>query len=199
MWPTLGIISTGHQIPYSGKFLGTINFAVFVDFTSNTKIISSKFCRDKWLIYAIKLTVSHMWYLDMLLYKYFAVKCKVCHPTAAVLLSFSLSSCCHHCSQWRNHLSNGLRKGGNHEEPTVAYHGQITLQSCRALLLSSYTENDNILCKREVWLVSHSQPLFSCRPHGPQEKGAGYSRLSSGHRRLEELQQKVEYAKHSLL
>ena len=30
---------------------------------------------------------------------------------------------------------NELRKGGNHEELTVAYRGQITLQSRRVLLL----------------------------------------------------------------
>ena len=67
-------------------------------------------------------------------------------------------------------------KEENREEPTVAYRDQITLQlalspTCKALLLSAYTENDNILLGREVWLVSHSQPLFSCGPHGPQEKG----------------------------
>ena len=91
---------------------------------------------------------------------YFAVECKVRHPTAAGPLSFSWSSSYHCCSQWRNHWSNELRKGGNPEEPTVAYCGQITLQSCWALLLSGYTENDSALRRREVWLVSHSQPLF---------------------------------------
>ena len=37
------------------------------------------------------------------------------------------------------------------------------------------------------WLVSHSQSLFSCGPHRPQEKGL---RLRSGHTRLEEPQLK---------
>ena len=34
-------------IPYSGKFSWTINFTVFVDFTSTTKIISSKFLLEQ--------------------------------------------------------------------------------------------------------------------------------------------------------
>ena len=39
------------------------------------------------------------------------------------------------------------------------------------LSLSAHTESDNVLCGREVWLVSHSQPLFpGCGPNGPQEK-----------------------------
>ena len=34
-------------IPYSGKISRTINFAVFVDFTSTTKIVSSNFLPEQ--------------------------------------------------------------------------------------------------------------------------------------------------------
>ena len=40
-----------------------------------------------------------------------------------------------------------------------------------------------------MWLVLHSQHLFSCGQRGPQEM-AGYTRLRSGHTRLEEPQLK---------
>ena len=36
-----------YRIPDSGKFSRTINFAVFMDFTSTTKIISSKFLPEQ--------------------------------------------------------------------------------------------------------------------------------------------------------
>ena len=55
-------------------------------------------------------------------------------------------------------LTSGLRKGGNHKEPAVAQHGQITLQSRRALSLSAYTESDNVQRGREVWLHDLAQP-----------------------------------------
>ena len=36
-------LSIANKLPYSRKFLRTINFAIFMDFTSTTKIISLKF------------------------------------------------------------------------------------------------------------------------------------------------------------
>ena len=44
----LYMLSFGHiLIPYGGKFLRTINFAVFMDFTSTMKIIFSKFLPEQ--------------------------------------------------------------------------------------------------------------------------------------------------------
>ena len=51
----------------------------------------------------------------MLLYKYFAVKYKLRRPTGLLSLSLT-SSAIVAANEEITKLSNGLRKGGNHEE-----------------------------------------------------------------------------------
>ena len=125
----------------------------------------------------------------MLLHKYFAVKYKLCCPDG--LLSLSLSSSA-------NVAANGevmdLEKEETMKNCSLAWPEHSSL---RALSFSAYTESNNALCGREVWLVLHSQPLFlqttclsTLKVCGPQAKGAGYARLRSGHKRLEEPQLK---------
>ena len=75
------------MIPYSGKFSRTINFAVFVDFTLTTKIISSKFLPEQVACLCDQIDCfTRVVTSFMFLYKYFAVKCKVRRLTAAGLL-----------------------------------------------------------------------------------------------------------------
>ena len=67
--------------------------------------------------------------------------------------------------------------------------------SRRALLVSA---SDSALCRRKVWLILHSRPLFPVdrAPKAHQKcvvrrkNGAGYTKIRSGHARLEELQLK---------
>ena len=126
---------------------------------------------------------------DILLYKYFAVKYKLCRPTGLLSSSLSLS------------LSSSAIVVANGEITKVAdSEKEENIKNCslvwpdyslhRVLLLSAYTESDNALCGKEVWLVLHSQP-FLLRTSCPRctkrvwyaGKRAGYARLRSGHTR----------------
>ena len=69
--------------------------------------------------------------------------------------------------------------------------------SIRALMLSAYTESNNTLHGREVWLVSCSQPLFlwttylMCTKSVESAGKMGWlCEIRSGHTRLEERQLK---------
>ena len=91
----------------------------------------------------------------MLLYKYFAIKYELRRLTGLLPLSLSSPAII---------AANGkITKVMDSEK-------EETMKNCRlawpkhssysALSFSAYTESNNALCRREVWLVSHSQPLF---------------------------------------
>ena len=123
----------------------------------------------------------------MLLYKYFAVKYKLRSPTG--LLSLSLSS-------------SAIVAANGEITKVMDSEKEETIKKCslawpdhslhRELSLSAYTESiDNTLHGSEVWLGSAPFPaVHSPKVHGPQEKGAGYVTLRSGHTRLKEPQLK---------
>ena len=96
----------------------------------------------------------------MLLYKYFAVKYKLRRPTG--LLFLSLSSFAIVAANGEITKIMDLEKEETMKNCSLAWPGHSLH---RALLLSAYTESNNALRKREVWLVSHDQPLFLQTTH----------------------------------
>ena len=69
-----------------------------------------------------------------------------------------------------------------------------------ALSLSAYTESNNALCKREVWLVSHSQPLFLQTAHPRRAKSVRSTGKRGWLRKVRRTAAKSgEYTKYSLL
>ena len=97
------------DIPYSGKFLRTINFAIFMDFTSTMKIISLKFLLEQAACLCDQIDCfTHVltWYVVV---QVLCSKMQGSPPNCSCTVGFviviilSLSSSCHCCSQWRNH------------------------------------------------------------------------------------------------
>ena len=91
----------------------------------------------------------------MLLYKYFAVKYELHRLTGLLPLSLS---------------SPAIIAANGEITKVMDSEKEETMKNCRlagpnhslysALSLSACTESNNALCRREVWLVSHSQPFF---------------------------------------
>ena len=92
----------------------------------------------------------------MLLYKYFAVKCKLCHPIGP--LSLSLSSSAIVAANREITKVMDIEKEETMKNCSLAWPEQ---SSCRALSLSVYAESNNALHEREIWLVlcSHATPF----------------------------------------
>ena len=127
----------------------------------------------------------------MLLYKYFAVKYKVCHQTATGPLFLSLSSSC----QVAIVAANGeITKVMVSEKEETIWRTSCSLawpdHSSIAQGVIAFSIITSCKEKRPGW--SHIVSLFfpACGPSGPQEKKVGYTTLRSGHTRLEESQLK---------
>ena len=103
----------------------------------------------------------------MLLYKYFAVKYKLCRPTG--LLFLSLSSFAIFAANGEITKVMDLEKEETMKNCSLVWPDHSL---CRALSLSAYTESNDALRKSEVWLVSHSQPLFLQTAHPRHAKSA---------------------------
>ena len=91
----------------------------------------------------------------MLLYKYFAIKYKLHRP--AGLLSLSLSSSANIAANREITKVMELEKEETMKNCSLAWPEHSLL---RALSFSAYTESNNALHRREVWLVSCRQLLF---------------------------------------
>ena len=128
----------------------------------------------------------------MLLYKYFAVKYKVRRPTvvffivnlAIVAANGEITKVMD--SEMEEAMQNRLYSLSwpDHSSTHSSVPQGIVAFSLAILKMITFC------VKERSWLVLHSQPLFSCGPHRPQKKGADYTRLRSGHTRLEEPQLK---------
>ena len=131
----------------------------------------------------------------MLLYKYFAVKYKLRCPTGPLSLSLSSSA---------NVAANGeitkvmdLEKEDTMKNCCLAWSEHSSL---RALSLSAYTESNNTLRRREVWLILHSQPLFLWTTHLRHAKSArSAGKRGWPHKTRRIAAKRGEYAKYSLL
>ena len=147
-----------------------------MDFTSTTKIIFSDFFPEQ---AACLHDQINCFTLHIFLYKYFAVKYKLCRPNGPLSLSSSAIVA----------ANREITKVVDSEKEETMKNcslacGQITLCAGRyrfQLILKAITP-----CMEEIWLVSHSQPFFlrTARPRHTkvrslQEKGTDYARLRS--------------------
>ena len=172
------------HIAYSGKFSRTINCAVLVDFTSTTKIIFLNSFPEQADCLCDQIDCFTC---DISLYNYFAVKYKLQRPTGPLSLSLSLSLSAIVAANGEITKVVDSEKEETMKNCSLAWPDH---SSCRVLSLSVYTESDNALCGREVWLVSHNQPFFlwtacpRCTKSAQYAgKRVGYARLRSGHTR----------------
>ena len=153
-----------------------------MDFTSTTKIISSKFLPEQAACLCNQIDC-------------FTCTCGnlICCCTSSLqwnarfAAKLQLDCCFCHCHHLGIVAANGeitkVMISEKAEETmkngfSLAWPGSLFSHTGHYCFQLIYTESNNVLRGREVWLVSHSQPSFSCmQTMWSTGKKAGYARL----------------------